>query len=312
MDFRILLWDKSNMEKKRLAIARQVPTFDLYGEQGAQRPDFWVHCETIAARSSTYQWEIGLHRHERLFQLLYIRNGAGDALFGGRAVTLAPPCIVVMPPGISHGYRFSRDVEGFVITVVVDQLRLIAELHKRPQDWLAAPQVLSPEGEDGGYIDATIVRIAEEFEARRTGRNDLIDAYITTVLMLIGRRAAPQLSDVGKDARQLRVETLKELIGRHFREHLPAAHYAQLLNLSPTHLNRIVRDVTGVSVHDLIMARIIDEARRALVFTPSSIQQIADNLGFSDAAYFSRCFRNRTGQTPGAFRRNERQKLSAA
>ncbi|MCJ8518662.1 AraC family transcriptional activator of pobA [Pseudorhizobium tarimense] len=288
-----------------------VPTFGLYGEQTREKLDFWVHCETIASRSRTYQWEIGLHKHDNFFQILYIHNGTGDALLGQSTSPLSPPCVVLMPPGISHGYRFSKDVEGFVITVVADQLRLTAELLKRPDAWLRRPHMLPLSGvSDQGYVDTTIRRLAEEIESGRSDRNDLIDSYLTTLLTLAGRLAGPQNIGVSGDTSSARVSTLKAMIGRSYRSQMPAAEYARRLNLSPTHLNRIVRQVTGMTVHDLIMSRVIDEARRALVFTPATVQQVADDLGFADAGYFSRCFRKRTGQTPGAFRRSERRKLS--
>lgn len=312
MDFQAVSWDKSNIEDRSRPMANAVPTYGLYGERRRERPDFWLHCETIAARSSAYHWEIALHRHESFFQLLYIRNGAGDAILPSGTAPLSPPCVVTMPPGVSHGYRFTRDVDGFVVTVVSDHLRLTEEFRKRAVHWLGVPQVVSLQGSDGEHIGATMQRLAEEFDARRSGRNELIETYLATLLMLIGRQVDPQRPDIRTDGREARVEMLRELIGRNFRMQMQAAHYARILNLSPTHLNRIVRAVTGMTVHDLIMSRVIDEARRALVFTPATIQQIADNLGFADAAYFSRCFRRRTGQTPGAFRREERQKLAEA
>ena len=299
------------MMRKADFIIAPVPTYDLYGEGRRKRHDFWIHCETIASRSSAYRWEIRPHRHDSFFQLLYIRNGSGDATIALESVTLSPPCIVMMPPGVSHGYRFSRDVEGHVVTFVTDHLRMTAGLSKRPGDWLAMPRVVVLDGDDGAFLDASVGRIAEEFEARRTGRNDLIEAYLTSALLLLARMAVPGSEGDGGGGRS-RVDMLRELIGRHFREQLSAAAYARYLNLSPTHLNRIVRDETGMTVHDLIMARVIDEARRALVFTPASVQQVADTLGFSDAAYFSRWFRKRTGQTPGDYRRGERLKLAEA
>jgi AraC family transcriptional activator of pobA len=90
---------------------------------------------------------------------------------------------------------------------------------------------------------------------------------------------------------------------------LTAKAYADLLDISPTHLNRVVRAATGMTVHDRIMLRVIEEARRALVFTSSSVQDIANHLGFSDSAYFSRCFRQRAGQTPSSYRSLERARL---
>lgn len=290
--------------------AVSVPTYDLYGEQQTANPEFWVHCETIAARSSAHHWEIGLHRHENFFQLLYIRTGSGDAIFNGKAMALAPPCVVLMPPRVNHGYRFSQDIEGFVITVVADRLRATGGPLSEGSFW--TPQVVSLQDDDLSYLEATIGRIAEEFDARRIRRNDLLEAYLSTAILLVLRAAMPSPETAHGDPKQVRVEALKGLIARHFREQMPAERYARLLGVSPTHLNRIVREVTGSTVHDLIMTRVIEEAGRALVFTPASIQQIADGLGFSDPAYFSRCFRHRTGQTPGSYRRAERLKFGEA
>lgn len=287
-----------------------VPTYDLYGESRAKRPDFWLHCETIFSRSSTHQWEIGLHRHESFQQFLYIRNGSGDARLGAATVALAPPCVVAVPPGISHGFRFSRDIDGLVITLVAERLRLTAGLARRPGDWLSSPRLIAlPAGEDARYLDETLSRLFAEFEAQRAGRNDLIEAYLTAAILILGRVVGADGNGASKDINLARVEALKDLISRHFREQMPAEKYAKLMNLSPTHLNRIVREVTGMSVHDLIMMRVVDEARRALVFTAASVQSIADGLGFSDAAYFSRCFKKRIGQTPRAYREAERESL---
>ena len=291
-----------------------LPTYDLYGERRAGAPDFWMHCETIASRSSQYHWEIGLHRHDSFFQLLYIRNGSGDAILDTETLAFRPPCVAVVPPGVGHGFRFSRDVDGVVITVVADQLRLTSGLSKRRGNWLSTPRLvlLDPEASDSAYLSETFSRISDEFEGRRANRNDLLEAYLVSAMLLLARTVAPQGEGDAQDVNRMRVEALQDLIGRHFREQLPAERYAKLLNLSPTHLNRVVRKVTGSSTHDLIMLRMIDEARRALVFTPASIQQIADNLGFTDAAYFSRCFRKRTGLTPRVYRETEREKLRQA
>lgn len=292
-------------------MARSVPTYALYGEQTAQSPDFWVHCETIATRSSAYQWEIALHRHENFFQLLYISAGAGDALLEDGKLPLEPPCVMLMPPGVSHGYRFTRDATGFVITVVADHFPLTAELQKRPGHWHGVPQLVSLKGKSScDYLNATMSGIAEEFQTRQAGRDELIRSYLTTVLLLLGRLAGSQVRDASGDPRRVRVEALKDMIGRDFRTQTSATQYAQRLNLSPAHLNRIVKEVTGMTVHDLIMLRVRDEAERALVFSSATVQQIANDLGFADPAYFSRFFRKRTGQTPGTFRRLERQKLS--
>ncbi|PRD42964.1 hypothetical protein C5748_14480 [Phyllobacterium phragmitis] len=111
-------------------------------------------------------------------------------------------------------------------------------------------------------------------------------------------------------ANERRVERLAGLIHQHFRTRQPAGFYARQLGISPTHLNRIVREVTGFSTHELIARKRVEEAKRALVFTTATVQEIGFGLGFADPAYFSRFFLQRTGMTPRAYRSAETAKLA--
>ncbi|WP_165224102.1 helix-turn-helix domain-containing protein [Affinirhizobium pseudoryzae] len=286
-----------------------VPTYNLYGEETGLQREFWVHCETIAARSSGYRWEIGLHRHESFLQFLYIRDGSGDALLPAATVVLKPPCVIVIPPGPVHGFRFSPDIDGFVITLVPELGAGRGLSGDAP--WFPNPVVVSlgQMGKAADYLQETFLRIAEEYDGERPAREEMLEAHIATVILMLGREIAPGPEAQLPDLHLKRVRQLKDLIARHHREQLTVETYARLLGLSATHLNRSTRQVTGMSTHDLIMERSMDEARRALVFTDYSIQHIAENLGFSDAAYFSRCFRKRTGMTPRSYREGERAKL---
>ena len=61
---------------------------------------------TIPSRSSLHRYEIGLHRHESFFQILYISTGSGDALFANERLALSPGAVVTVPPALGHGFRF--------------------------------------------------------------------------------------------------------------------------------------------------------------------------------------------------------------
>ncbi|MDP9836407.1 AraC family transcriptional activator of pobA [Neorhizobium huautlense] len=276
-----------------------IPTFDLYGEDRGHEPDFRLHCETIASRSSTYHWEIGLHRHEHFMQFLYIWHGSGDAILDGQTTTLTPPCVVFVPPGPVHGFRFSRDIAGHVITAATASRTDMAGRDARVIQ-------LEEKSPDADYLHRTFHRIADEYDAARPGRMDILDAYLSIVTALIHRSDAAATKAGFIDDAQRHVLALNELIGRHFRQQMTVSEYAARLGLSPTHLNRTVRKVTGMTAHELIIGRTIDEAKRALALTGASIRHISENLGFSDATYFARCFRQRTGMSPRDYRRNQR------
>ncbi|MDP9807769.1 AraC family transcriptional activator of pobA [Rhizobium tibeticum] len=293
-------------------MARIVPTYELYGEKTGGKPDFWLHCETIPSRSSLHHWEIRPHRHDSFFQILYIDSGSGEAMFSSVWHPIEPQSVITVPPSLDHGFRFSRDIGGFVITVLSSHLKAFPGDRSRLGEWMASPHLtkLDMDDEDGRYVAACLQRLGHEFAQQRAGRNDLLESYLTSALLITARLSSEKQEDQGAaDENERRMELLHGLIQRHFKSHEPAAFYAKALGISPTHLNRIVRATTGHGAHELIARKLLDEAKRELVFTFGSVQEIAFRLGFSDPAYFSRFFLKQAGQTPRAWRVAERAKL---
>ena len=70
-------------------------------------------------------------------------------------------------------------------------------------------------------------------------------------------------------------------------------------------LNTLCRALAGQSALQIVHQRIVLEAKRDLIYTSLTINQLADSLGFADPAYFSRFFRRMTGLSPRDFRRRE-------
>ena len=62
----------------------------------------------------------------------------------------------------------------------------------------------------------------------------------------------------------------------------------------------------------MIAERVLVEAQRELIYTNSTIQQIAAGLGFEDESYFGRVFRKATGLSPQAYRVQQLERLSQA
>lgn len=288
---------------------RATPTYDLYGEKRGDSSGFWLHCETIPSRSSLHHWEIGQHRHEQFFQILYIETGSGDAIFDDVAHAITAPAVITVPPLSRHGFRFSQDIDGYVFTVLTSHLKTIPAYHSRFGAWLGLPRLtaLQQEHADSHYIADTLHRLASEAAARRTGPADLCEAYLTSALRLTAHLCAEGEGDEdgGATQNERRLNRLTGLIHEHFRSHKPASYYADALGISPTHLNRIVKQLTGGSTQTLINGKLIDEAQRELLFTQIPVQEIGFRLGFTDPAYFSRFFLTQTGLSPRQWRRRQ-------
>jgi AraC family transcriptional activator of pobA len=291
-----------------------IPTYSLYGEAGKTAFEFWIHCESIAARSRLYNWEIKDHRHSNFFQILYIRAGTGDAIFHGSTVRLHAGSMVVMPEKVTHGFRFSQDIDGIVITTLTQLLPQTSPADRFLRQFAGQPRVLDLKSDDPdcAYLAQTLLRIGDELAGGFGGRTALIEAYLRLALTIGADLEYPSHQDDEAPSRDLaRVARLNELIGTNFRKHLPVEFYAAELGISVTHLNRITRAQTGRTMNELLNEKIMSEAKRDLVFTFMTAQEIAYGLGFADPAYFSRFFSRESGETPRAFRERERKELAA-
>ncbi|SKA36166.1 AraC-type DNA-binding protein [Chitinophaga eiseniae] len=94
----------------------------------------------------------------------------------------------------------------------------------------------------------------------------------------------------------------RKLVKKKYREVKQVQQYAQLLHITPLYLNECVKATTGYPASHWIVEEVLLEARRLLYYTRLDARQIAFELGYEDAAYFSRLFKKHTGVTPLAFR----------
>lgn len=101
--------------------------------------------------------------------------------------------------------------------------------------------------------------------------------------------------------------TFRQQVERYFRIERKVSYYAGLQCLSPKHFSTLLRQQTGKTAGQWIDERVVLEARCLLHHAALSVGQVAQQLGFDDAANFGKYFRNLTGQSPRQFQREARQ-----
>lgn len=294
-----------------------LPTYSIYGEHGRSHGLDCLHCESIAERSTLQNWNIAAHRHGSLFQLFWIRRGACQASIDGQSHQLDGPALMLLPPGCVHGFRFEPGTEGQVITVLAQHLQtLLREQTSLSQRLLKPAASKLPPSATAIQKQTELALASLEREFRDTSapwRAAGIDAALLTLLVCTGRALSLMdrgRANAGMDARapappraQIHVQRYRELLERDYRRQPALSDFAAELGITSTQLNRVCREVLDCTALELLQARLLLEAQRELAYTRLSIKQIADGLGFSDAAYFSRFYLRRTGRTPSAWRR---------
>jgi AraC-like DNA-binding protein len=146
-----------------------------------------------------------------------------------------------------------------------------------------------------------LVTMRRELRRLRPDSVHLLRAQAFEVLVSLARVYAGQAGETDCPAPERRTQRFLELVERN-PDRL-VADYARELAVTPGYLNTLCRRHLGSTAKALIAGRVLLEARRRLLYTDASIDQIGSALGFKDASYFSRFFLARTGMRPSAFRR---------
>ena len=102
-----------------------------------------------------------------------------------------------------------------------------------------------------------------------------------------------------------------QILESEFKSKKPVSAYAAMLNVRTGMLNKALRKISGKSAGELILDRLILEAKRLLHHSTRSQKEIAYGLNFEDPSYFSRIFKRKTGHSPSEFRKqmNKRHQL---
>lgn len=292
---------------RQIRSANPIPQFALYGETAiSYKPEF-VHIEDIRARSLRNGWIIKPHRHTHLSQILCVFSGAAEVRLDESTSTHSGSWIITIPPAVVHGFKFRPGTRGMVLSLATRMLGLDAEnqIGHLLEHTLAQARVVDlPKNsrlfEDLAlYLELIRKELASPFEKQEMA----LFSLIKLVLLTLSRQMRQQhLNDeVSAGGIQL-ASRFKALQEQHYKEHWKIGNYAAVLNVSVSTLNRACQEALGSTAKKLIQERLHIEAKRRLIYTQETLDQISRDLGFKDAAYFSRAFKLLEGAAPKNYR----------
>lgn len=323
-----------NPPQNKTPMRNKIPIYKLYGERDAAtspparngydldntngasdpqpvtEPEFF-HLESIPERSRLHDLHIKPHRHTNLFQLLYITRGQAEISFDDQHLTMQAGQLITVPPGTVHGFKFSDDIDGWVISLTDYHLQEI--LSPAPKllarlDQAICVDTRSSSGDANSPADFLISQLVAEYYSHNTGRLFALRHILGLLLLGIGR-TVPQDQSARLSRQEQKTEKFRKfqtLVETFYKQHKSLEFYAREIGVTTTQLNRIAKDIYGMTASEVVQNRLMLEAKRTLIYTDIAVQQIADELGFRDAGYFSRFFAKKAGVSPARFRTDQR------
>lgn len=246
------------------------------------------------------------HSHDFYLAILFTQgSGAHEVDF--TTYTITPGDLFLMNPGQTHHWELSEDVEGYVLFHTksfydleytrksIQDYPFFYSIHNTPVVHLNVAQL--------EYTIMLFDHILEEnlgrFMLKADKLRNLTDLiYIEATRAYIEQNTIPESNG---NSYYSKFREFEALVEHHFREEKSPAAYAAMLNISPKHLNRIVQAIVAKSSGEAITERVLLEAKKMLVLQKKHFSEIAYALGYDDYAYFSRLFKNKTGETPSGF-----------
>lgn len=100
-----------------------------------------------------------------------------------------------------------------------------------------------------------------------------------------------------------------ELLAKHIKTETSVGFYAEKLCISKQYLSLIVKEKMRVTIGTTISAMRMEVASRLLRDPDLTIQQVAEQMSFSDQSSFGKFFKKHTGVSPLKYRQNLRKTL---
>jgi AraC family transcriptional activator of pobA len=288
-------------------MAKKMPTYSICNLLGADRCMTEIVVTRLRHFIDHHQDIQFPHRHD-FYQIVLFTRGGGRHSIDFQQFEVAPHQVYYMAPGQIHTWDFSAETDGYLVNFNESFFTSFCHNPHFVRDFplfssISGSAVNTLDMSCCGEVEATFAQMLEEFEKKEADfKMDILRGMLSIILVRLSR-VVPRSYQEGVSKHNLvLMRQFEILIEQHFREKRLPKEYAELMFVTPNHLNALTNSVVGKSAGELIRDRILLEAKRLLVNSDLMISQIAEILNFEDNAYFTRFFKKYLGVTPEAFR----------
>ncbi len=247
------------------------------------------------------------HRHD-FYACIFFTKGTGIHEIDFRTYDVSAGSLFFMSPGQVHSWKLSEDADGFIFfhsQEFFDLHYVNQKLRQYPFfSSIQYPRKLQLEENNLVEFSDLFSKIGNENASSAMLSENLLLAFISQLYIETARLFSEEKIIGIQNANTSYIQHyqhFEELLEQNFIKEKSAFQYAERLNLTTKHLNRITQTVVQKTVSEIITERTILEAKRMLIYLDESLVDIAFRLGYEEYSYFVRVFRKKTGQTPSSF-----------
>ena len=284
----------------------QPPFYYIYGVPAREADGQFVHVERVLDRAHLHDGHVELHSHPHLNQISLWRQARGVYLLDGEGIELAADALTLMPAGVVHGFDIEPPSDAVVVSIAMGFSSVVLGgeedalwgLWRRP-----AVVPLSPEA--ARRFDALFSAVEEEYRFPGAHGDAALACYVRLILISAARLLEHRSAQTLASPQQALVSAFLALVEEKLRARWSIAQYVEALGTTPYLLNTATKAALGRSPSEMLRERLVDEAKRLLLFSKVTVGEVGFALGFDDPAHFGRFFQAEAGRSPAAWRREQ-------
>ncbi|HEA21611.1 MAG TPA: helix-turn-helix domain-containing protein [Pricia antarctica] len=247
-----------------------------------------------------------LHKHNFFFCVLFTK-GRGTHKIDFDTYAIEPGSVFFFRAGQAHYWEFETPPEGYIFSHsrnFYESPYLSDKLNQFPfYRSIKNPPFLRLSRPDIENLEPSFRDLIKEFRCDSIFKRSKILSLVNLIYVDLSRHyiSSDKTLKIVSPTYMKIIERFEMEIERHYKEEKSPRFYADMIFISTKHLNRIIRTSLDVTASELIIDRVILEAKRLMLRSENSLTAISLSLGYQDYAYFSRVFKRRTGVSPKKF-----------
>ncbi len=279
----------------------------LYGSDSIELARGIVNVYSFGAIAKQFDYKIKEHQHDDLYQIVLVEEGSMTLYLGNKKEVITEPTFFTVPKNTAHGYQFHTDVKGWIVSLSDSILESIMQREAEvieALDFATVQQINS--SENNQLIRRVLTQVINEYNGENPGRLLMLQNLIGMLIIHLYRmsRHGKTTYSQADNASKVLFRKFNRMVidTRQFNKSIE--EYADEMSISPGHLNRICKQVSGKSPKDLVIDFFMNEAKILLSDDRYSVSEVSHLIGLDDPSYFSRLFKKRTDMTPNQFRKS--------
>ncbi|MEM8524177.1 MAG: helix-turn-helix domain-containing protein [Bacteroidota bacterium] len=170
----------------------------------------------------------------------------------------------------------------------------------------AQPQLIDLSEREKQQFSSIFQFLKEDFSIKDHLQGEMLRSLLKRLLIISTRMLKKDLQEPNMNNNQLDIiRQYNLLVEQHFREKHQVKDYADLLFKSPKTLSNLFKKVGEKTPLMMIQERILLEAKRLLLYSNKTVEEITYDLGYKDIGHFSKFFKKHEKISPSQFRKEK-------